>query len=133
MLRKGSARLDSLKGEDMAMNKKELAEVERLKTLLALRFTADVLPDIPKPGSGSGIVNGWGVNNYSRRVYKTCSSVVYHGTNKWDKTELQNPIEQYSSALLAYRALRREVEKECARNLRVIDRKIEELEAGAEP
>jgi hypothetical protein len=118
----------------MAMNKKELAEIERLKTLLALRFTADILPDIPKPISGrdeGSIINGWSFNSYSRRVYKTCSSTIYHGTDKWDKTESQYPIEQFSSPILAYRALRREVEKECARNLRDIDRSIEKLEAEA--
>jgi hypothetical protein len=119
----------------MSMTKKELAEVERLKTLLALRFTPDISPDIPKPESGQGeskIVNGWSFNAYSRRVYKSCSSVVYHGTDKWDKTESQHPIEQYSTPLLAYKAMRREVEKECARNLRDIDRKIEELSEAKE-
>jgi hypothetical protein len=113
----------------MSMNKKEQAEVERLKTLLSLRFTADVLPDIPKPESGQNLVKGWSFNSYSGRVEKSCSTCIYHGDG-WDKTSSQNPIEQYSTPVLACRAMRREVEERCARELRKIDRKIEALENG---
>lgn len=116
----------------MSMTKKELAEVERLKTLLALRFTENVLPDIPQPTSEQGIVNGWSFNAYSRRVDKSCSTFLYHSWGQWDKTDSQQSIEQYSTPLLAYKAMRREVEKECARTLRDIDRKIEELSEANE-
>jgi hypothetical protein len=112
------------------MTKKELAYIESLKIRLALRFTEDVNPDIPKPVTGRGegtIVNGWSFNSYSMRVYKSCSSSTYHGTDKWNKTESQEAIEQYSTPLLACRAMRREVEERMARELRKIDAEIERL------
>jgi hypothetical protein len=116
----------------MSMNKKEQAEVEKLKTRLALRFTEDVKPDVPKPevepGSGK-IVNGWSFNSYSKRVEKSCSSSMYHSNGLWNKTDSQYPIEQYSMPILAYKAMRREVEERFAAELRAIDRSIELLDS----
>jgi hypothetical protein len=106
------------------MTKKELAVIEELKIKLALRITENVKPDIPKPESGQTLVKGWSFNSYSKRVEKSCSTCIYHGDG-WEKTSSQNAIEQYSTPILAYRAMRREVEKRCARELREIDIKIE--------
>jgi hypothetical protein len=115
----------------MSMTKKEQAEVEALKIRLALRFTEDVKPDIPKPESG--IVNGYSFNSFSKRVEKSCSSPIGHNCGRWDKTDAQYHIAQYSSPMLAFRAMRREVEECFARELREIDRKIEALESEITP
>ena len=114
----------------MSMTKKEQAEVEALKIRLALRFTEDVKPDIPKPESG--IVNGYSFNSSSRRVEKSCSSSIGHNHGRWDKADSQYPIAQYSSPILAYRAMRREVEQRFARELREIDREKEAFEVEGE-
>ena len=116
----------------MSMTKKEQAEVERLKTRLALRFTEDVKPDIPEPESGIPglpIINGWSFNSYSKRVVKSCSSTIFHGNGQWDKTDSHYAIEQFSMPILAYKAMRRELEERYARELREIDRSIELLDS----
>ena len=118
--------LDKDGANKMSMTKKEQAEVERLKTRLALRFTEDVKPDISVPSTG--IVNGWGFNSYSRKVEKSCSTTVFHSDRQWNKTDSQQPIEQYSMPILAYKAMRRELEERFARELREIDRSIELLD-----
>lgn len=56
------------------MSKKELAEVEDLKTKLALRLYPEIEPDIDVPGFDEGIRYGWLYNESSMRVEKSCSS-----------------------------------------------------------
>lgn len=114
----------------MSMTKKEQAEVEALKTRLAFRFTEDIMPDIKKPELGQSLVKGWSFNSYSKRVGKSCSTRIGHGDG-WEKTSSQNPISQYSLPILAYKAMRRELENRFALELREIDRKIEALEKEA--
>jgi hypothetical protein len=109
----------------MSMTKKEQAEVEALKIRLALHFTSDVNPDISRPDSGQGIINGYNFNSYNKRIEKSCSTSYSHGNGQWDKTGSQNAIAQYSSPILAYRAMRRELEDRFARELREVDIKIE--------
>jgi len=111
----------------MAMNKKEIELVEDMKTKLALRFTEEILPDIDKPSSEKmyEIINGWSFNSYSLRIEKSCSSSHFHSISNWDKTTSQQGIKQYSSRLLALKAMRHEVELKCAKELRKIDLMIE--------
>ena len=109
----------------MAMNKKELAYVESLKERLALCFTPEVAPDVPRPGVDDGLVIGYSFNAYSREISKSCSSFLWHATGRWDKTDAQNPIEQYSTRLLALMAMRNVIEKRCAQELRSVDIMIE--------
>lgn len=109
----------------MAMNKKELAHVEYLKERLALCFTPELNPDVPRPGEGDGLVKGYSFNAYSRSISKSCSSFLWHAIGRWDKTDAQNPIEQYSTRLLALMAMRNVIEMRCARELRSVDIMIE--------
>jgi len=114
----------------MSMTKKEQAEVEKLKVRLALRFTEDVKPDMPAPGYDfRGFSNGWTFNSYSKQVEKSCSSSIFHGRGQWNKTTSQGAIAQFSMPILAYKAMRREVEERCAHELREIDRSIELLDS----
>jgi hypothetical protein len=118
----------------MAMTKKEKKMVEDLKTKLALRFTEFVKPDIDYPKIGDGLINGYNFNSYAREVWKSCSTSYSHGIRNWDKTSSQQPIQQYSSKLLALKAMRNEIETKVARDLRSIDilieKELEENHAG---
>lgn len=107
------------------MNKKEQAYVESLETRLALRFTEPVTKDLPIPKSSTSLVCGWSYNTHTLQAYKSCSSNVFHG-NGWEDTTSQRPIAQYSTQKRALRAMRYEVEMECAHKLRKIDKDIAE-------
>jgi hypothetical protein len=115
----------------MAMNKKEQAEMERLRDELrlakALRFTEAVKPDVIPPESFSGLVKGFLYNAYyaEPRVVPACSSSTSHGWGRDDKTTTQQPRSLYSTRLLALRACRHDLEKQCAKLLAEIDRQIE--------
>lgn len=108
------------------MTKKEMAEMEALKTRLALRFYPEVEPDIEIPGFGEGIKNGWLPNVYSRRVEKACTSSVYHNFGGWDKTTTQCPRRLYSTEKKAYEALLCGMAKDYAVNLRLVERLAED-------
>lgn len=120
----------------MAMNKKEQAEMDRLRdelrTAKSFRFTETVEPDVPIPSSGYGhkdAVNGFGYNHHTETVYESCSTCISHSS--WghsSKTTLwsQNAIRQYSTRLLALRGLRHALEQKFALKLADIDREIEE-------
>lgn len=112
----------------MAMNKKEKQEMEELKIKCSLRFTDPVEKDVDIPDDYDTIVNGYGFNSYSMRIHKSCSSSIYHNNHEWDKTSSQQPIKQYSTELLALKAMRNKVENECAEKLRKIDVMIKDLE-----
>lgn len=109
----------------MAMTKKELAEMEALKTRLALRFWPEVLPDIQPPKEYSTILNGYSFNAYSKRVKKACTSSRYHSLDEWDKTDRRDSISLYSTAKLAYMAMLHEVAEDFARELRAIEKRME--------
>jgi hypothetical protein len=111
----------------MAMNKKELAEMESLKTKLALRLYPEVKPDIPKPTDYKIIVNGYLFNSYLKRVEKACSTSIYHGNGIWDKTISQNGIEMYSTEKLAYEAMLHELSLMFAGELRSVEKRMEEF------
>ena len=110
----------------MAMNKKEQAFVESLQLMIALRFTCPVEPDIDIPKVG-GLVSGFTFNSHSKRVTESCSSIHSHSTCN-DETRSKGPIRQYSTKLLAYKAMRYEVEVRCAKQLLFIDSVILQLE-----
>ena len=113
------------------MTKKECAEMEELKIKLALHFTPAVEKDLAPPSydAKEKLVCGWSYNANpgNDRISKSCSSVAFHGLN-WEKTSSHGEITQFSTELLALRALRHEVEIQCAKRLRDIDLKIEACE-----
>jgi hypothetical protein len=116
----------------MAMTKKEKARIEELLTFVALRYTADVgLPDIPIPDSGKK-TQGYlpvGVAGDNPRVEPVESESVSHATIVKGvvlSTASQGGRALYSTRLLALKALRNEVEKLCAQQLRRIDVMIDE-------
>ncbi len=120
-------------GPKTDMNKKEQALVEKLLTQSALRATSEVKPDVPIPESWSELVKGWkpiAAASTSARVEQSCSTGGYHAIGSWKDTRSQQPIKQYSTKLLALKALRWEVEQDCAHRLRVIDRQIEAEETN---
>ena len=112
----------------MAMTKKEQAEMEALKTRLALHFYPEVLPDIQPPEDYSKVVNGYTFNTYSGRVEKACTSGGYHSIGLWDKTRSQSPMALYSTAKLAYMAMLHDKAKMCAAELRAIEKRMEQEE-----
>jgi hypothetical protein len=115
------------------MTKAEKAEVERLKTALglalALRFTdAPEEPDIPAPIPGAAATTGWTFNKYSRVVGQAWSESNSHGDGPMRipaRVASQQGIPLYSTKLRALRALRRNLERLCAEQLRAIDIQIE--------
>lgn len=115
----------------MAMNKKELAYVEELLTISALRYTADVEKDVPMPEPCSSKTSRgfifYGESSDSPRIEEIESTSV---SNKQVGTYSgsQGGRSLYSTRLLALKALRREVEKVSAKRLRNVDRMIEQEE-----
>ncbi|HEY3494771.1 MAG TPA: hypothetical protein VGK73_08805 [Polyangiaceae bacterium] len=111
------------------MNKKEQAEVEELRTRLALRFTdADTEPDIPAPTfENLTRTTGYIFNTYSMTIDAMWSEASRHGQiGSISARQLAIPL--YSTRLRALRAMRRAVELECAKRLRVIDIQIAEAD-----
>ncbi len=127
------------------MNKKETAAFEALQNELrlakSLRFTEPVRPDVPPPTSeerGNRLTVGYdfagALGTAGGRVEVACSSSVHHALGRTDKTTSQGSRALYSTRLLALRALRHEVEQECAKRLAGIDKQIEqELALDASP
>lgn len=119
----------------MAMNKKERAYVEQLEEQLrlakALRFTESVEPDVAPPTDNTKLSKGFLFNdsfNYYR-VEPACSSIIYHGFGRNDRTTTQGARHLYSTRSLALRAMRHCAEQRCALMLADIDRQIEQAEA----
>jgi hypothetical protein len=110
------------------MNKKEQAEMERLKTLLALRHYPAVKPDLMPPESYDQIINGWVFNSYSGTVMKACTSSVSHSIGNWDKTISQQPRRLYSTPKMAYKAMLHEMSMEYARKLRLVEIEMEKCD-----
>ena len=115
----------------MPMNKKEQALMEELLTVSALRYTADVEKDVPMPEPCSGKDSRgflyYGEGGDCPMIEEMESSAVSHkrvGTS----TGSQGGRSLYSTRLLALKALRREVEKVCAKRLSGVDIMIEREE-----
>lgn len=109
----------------MAMTKKEMADVEALKTKLALRFYPEVEPDIDIPSHDDGIKNGWLYNEYSMSVEKACTSSVNHNYGGWDRTTTQHPRRLFSTEKKAYEALLCAMSKKYASEMRSVERRME--------
>jgi hypothetical protein len=123
----------------MPMTKKERQEVEELRAELflrqALRWTEPHKSDIPAPKGFDEEASGFVFNWHSLRVEPAWSSSVVHGrgyaTSKEQRKNgssgTQKGIPLYSNRMLALRAMRHAVERECASKLAEVDRQIEEL------
>ncbi len=118
----------------MAMNKREKEQLENAIRLMMINrslrwsdYSAD--KDVAAPEDYREYVNGWSINTYTMRVYKTWSSAIYHGDG-WvldgerPSHASQNPIIQYSSKEKALQALRHCMEMKFAEALYEIDKKI---------
>lgn len=105
------------------MTKKEQEQVrqlkERLSTLAALRWTDEVLPDIPIPGFNDPLAKGY--TPCYDRVEPACSSSGFHAVGRQDKTGSQRPLSLYSTRLLALKALRHQMELGFAKKLATVD------------
>lgn len=122
----------------MAMNKKEQKLLEDMKVRAALRWTFDydapLLEDVPKPDPGSDVryVEGWSVHSYLGHpgVSPSWSRWGAHGRDhEGDQVRYggsQGGIDQFSSKLLALRALRQRLELKVAEMLHAVDVQIEE-------
>ena len=111
----------------MAMNKKEKAYLEKLEILAALKHTdgaeEDVLP--PLVSFGDELTKGYTFNSYAKRVDESCSSYVSHSKIGNTKTTNRGSISMFSTKTLAYKAMRKELELQWAKELRAIDLLIE--------
>ena len=124
------------KGEMMAMNKKEQAELDTAKRAVivarALNWTSPVAPDLLVTHVMSEITGYLYNVHYATTTYARSSSIghatSYDSTPK--KITTQGSRNLYSTKTRALRALRHEVEKECAERLEKIDIKIQEEEAA---
>ena len=119
------------------MTKAEKAEFEKLKNerieaendrdlFASFYISKKVLPDIPKPVGGKML--GYSFNEITIRVYETWSTCVSNGRGHDEadfKHGSQNAITQYSTKLLALKALRHEVAMKHAKDLVRIDKMIE--------
>lgn len=109
----------------MSMTKKEIAELEAMRSELqlvaALRWTEPIAPDVPIP-EGQKLSTGW-VTGYNR-VDVACSSSIFHSYGRTDKTTCQSPCKLFSTKLRALKALRYEMERRFAGELARVDRQI---------
>lgn len=114
------------------MNKKEKAAMRALEVRCALRWTEAARPDIPVPESYNDLSEGW-------RVIASRGAV--HGVERsWSKGSVhghgisaagfgsQGGIAQYSTKVLALRALRAELERAFAEQLFLVDQRLTEEE-----
>ncbi|EAO5224775.1 hypothetical protein DRL80_01085 [Salmonella enterica subsp. enterica] len=118
----------------MAMNKKEKEQLENAIRLMAVNralrwsdYGAD--RDVGVPHGTNQYVNGWSINIYSCRVYKSWSSTVTHGYGWVENEEIprsasQRGIAQYSTEEKALKALRHCMEMKFAEALYEIDKQI---------
>ena len=124
------------------MTKKEIAQFEALENELrlakAFRFTPQVLPDVEAPNAGQPDTKGYifiAAGNCTRLAASSSSRHITGAHQVPDPRvgiATQGGIPLYSTKLLALRALRHEVEKECAARLAAIDKQIE-AETPAQP
>jgi hypothetical protein len=134
----------------MAMNKKELAEVDRLRSDLALA-RAMRWPSYAKPASMTHeeikaslvdggkrfgvtqrVARGWFYNAYlgshsAHRVTYGCSDGLNHDSDG-DTTSTQQMGRMYATKREALQALRLDLTETCAKVLAAVDRQIDEEE-----
>ena len=92
----------------------------------ALHVTPKVEPDVLPPTGFSELSKGFVYCGWldSMRVEKACSSMSAHCVGSDQKTTSQRPKALYSSRLLALRAARNVIERECAKILLKLDAEI---------
>jgi hypothetical protein len=106
----------------MAMTKKEQAAmqaaIDRAELLAALRWTAPVERDVLPPDSSwrAEYTEGWTFNAYTGIVQQ-----------EWRASGSQGAQLMYSTQAKALAGLRHEVEREAARKLLAIDRRLAEV------
>lgn len=83
-------------------------------------------PDVGIPDDYKTLVTGYTFNAYAMQVYEACTTEFFHAVGRTDRVEAQGPLRLYSTRLLALRALRNAVERECAERLAKIDQMIED-------
>lgn len=110
----------------MAMNKKEQKLVEDLQIIAALKWTDDVVKDIPVPYSSSTLVVGYTYDQYSKTVSGSCSTSSSHSIHSVSETSSQGGIQMFSTKAKAFKAMRHAVCVKVAQELRYIDKLIEE-------
>lgn len=120
----------------MSMTKKERAEfdalVKRSETLAALRWTGPVERDLSAPGYGEPAIQGWEFNSHRsyERVFEAWSSSTSNGTGQHAApprvSGSQGSRSLFSSKEKALRALRHELEKRAAEELRLVDAALNE-------
>lgn len=121
------------------MTKKEQAEMDSLREQLriskALRFTDEVKPDVQPPAPsevGNKLRTGFQYHAYGDgRVSPACTSSMFHSVGNNDKTTTQGGRALYSTRLLALKAMRHDMELECAKRLAAVDALIEKELATA--
>jgi len=122
----------------MAMNKKEIAEMEALRLerdmYRAMYISPAVEPDIEPPTnlsySRNDFVRGWLPKTNSCGAMRAAVGSSYHrvGEYAWDTTESgwsQGRPHMYSLKSAALRASRHSMSKTFAENLAMLDREIE--------
>ncbi|MCY1416157.1 hypothetical protein D9M71_316590 [compost metagenome] len=114
----------------MANTKRQQADAELLLTRAAFRITSDVSPDIPPPHRGD-TTRGYLFFGVGSRPYvcEAWSTSTVHGTGDPDAAKrvcIQGAAHLYSTKAFALCALRRALEDESAKQLRAIDRLIEQ-------
>jgi hypothetical protein len=118
----------------MTMTKAERAEMEALRTKLALRWSGMTPPErMPLPAKG--YVNGWDFNASSNRVLARWTERQCHGFGDEHRTDdgtrgsisgSQNGRRLYATKREALIALRLAQEAHCATVLRRIDAMLED-------
>ena len=111
------------------MTKKEQAELDGLRSQLVLlnafHFTPKVEPDIAVPTNFSHCVLRWSFNAHASRTYPSWSKAVAHGEgHEHTRHGAQDGIRQYSSQVLALKALRHALEQKFASELAAVDARI---------
>lgn len=110
------------------MTKKERAaidaKIKALRIRAALCWSDEYLPDVPIPEGGE-LSKGWLPTLWDGGAQMACSSTVYHGTGRWDRTTSQGPRRLYSTKLLALLACRHAAALDAATKLASIDELIE--------
>lgn len=116
----------------MAMNEKERTEFDAAKKAVvvarALNWSEPVARDLLPNNAVVGEVCGFTFNAYNGEVLYALSGTVSHATSRDDfpkRTSTQRGIAMFSTKLLALKAMRHEVEKECAEKLAKIDMQIQ--------
>lgn len=103
--------------------------------LAAFHRTQPVEPDIDVPTFNEKDKRGFNFNAHTRVVLHSISSSTGHANGHIEdgpckRTTSQRPIRQYSTKLLAAKALRWAVEQDCAKKLAEVDKLIRRFEGG---